>query len=64
MEPANTQGRVKEKNQGDQLANFKLSDGDYGGIAGWFDLQRVKELHQLLNHTLQMILEFTEWLVM
>ena len=26
----------KRKNQGDQLANFKLSDGDYGGIAGWF----------------------------
>ena len=25
----------KRKNQGDQLANFKLSDGDYGGIAGW-----------------------------
>ena len=24
----------KRKNQGDQLANFKLSDGDYGGIAG------------------------------
>ena len=25
----------KKKNVGDQLANFKLSDGDYGGIAGW-----------------------------
>jgi gliding motility-associated lipoprotein GldJ len=25
----------KKRNQGDQLANFKLSDGDYGGIAGW-----------------------------
>ena len=25
----------KRKNQGDQLANFKLSRGDYGGIAGW-----------------------------
>ena len=23
------------KNQGDQLANFKLGKGDYGGIAGW-----------------------------
>ena len=22
---------------GDQLANFKNSDGDYGGIAGWSD---------------------------
>ena len=22
---------------GDLLANFKLSDGDYGGIAGWSD---------------------------
>ena len=22
---------------GDQLANFKISDGDYGGIAGWSD---------------------------
>ena len=28
---------VKEKNLGDLLANFKLSDGDYGGIAGWSD---------------------------
>ena len=25
----------KKKNLGDQLANFKLADGDYGGIAGW-----------------------------
>ena len=25
----------KKKNLGDQLANFKLSAGDYGGIAGW-----------------------------
>ena len=25
----------KRKNQGDQLANFKLGKGDYGGIAGW-----------------------------
>ena len=25
----------KKKNVGDQLANFKLADGDYGGIAGW-----------------------------
>ena len=25
------------KNRGDQLANFKQSDGDYGGIAGWSD---------------------------
>ena len=25
------------KRQGDQLANFKQSDGDYGGIAGWSD---------------------------
>jgi len=25
------------KTQGDQLANFKQSDGDYGGIAGWSD---------------------------
>jgi gliding motility-associated lipoprotein GldJ len=25
------------KKQGDQLANFKQSDGDYGGIAGWSD---------------------------
>ncbi|WP_133546862.1 gliding motility lipoprotein GldJ [Salegentibacter sp. 24] len=28
-------GDVKE--QGDQLANFKQGDGDYGGIAGWSD---------------------------
>ena len=27
----------KRKNQGDQLANFKQGDGDYGGIAGWSD---------------------------
>ena len=27
----------KRKNLGDQLANFKNSDGDYGGIAGWSD---------------------------
>ncbi|MDB0043451.1 gliding motility lipoprotein GldJ [Flavobacteriaceae bacterium] len=25
----------KRKNMGDQLANFKLGKGDYGGIAGW-----------------------------
>ena len=25
----------KKKNLGDQLANFKLAQGDYGGIAGW-----------------------------
>ena len=25
----------KRKNQGDQLANFKIGRGDYGGIAGW-----------------------------
>ena len=25
----------KRKNEGDQLANFKLGKGDYGGIAGW-----------------------------
>ncbi len=25
------------KNRGDQLANFKQGDGDYGGIAGWSD---------------------------
>ena len=25
------------KSQGDQLANFKQGDGDYGGIAGWSD---------------------------
>ncbi len=25
------------RNLGDQLANFKNSDGDYGGIAGWSD---------------------------
>ena len=27
----------KRQNLGDQLANFKNSDGDYGGIAGWSD---------------------------
>ncbi|MDO1499737.1 gliding motility lipoprotein GldJ [Winogradskyella maritima] len=27
----------KRANRGDQLANFKQSDGDYGGIAGWSD---------------------------
>jgi len=27
----------KRRNQGDQLANFKQGDGDYGGIAGWSD---------------------------
>ena len=27
----------KRKNLGDQLANFKNSDGDYGGIANWSD---------------------------
>ena len=27
----------KRRNLGDQLANFKNSDGDYGGIAGWSD---------------------------
>ena len=27
----------QRKNLGDQLANFKNSDGDYGGIAGWSD---------------------------
>jgi gliding motility-associated lipoprotein GldJ len=27
----------KRKSRGDQLANFKQSDGDYGGIAGWSD---------------------------
>ncbi len=25
------------RNRGDQLANFKQGDGDYGGIAGWSD---------------------------
>ncbi len=28
---------IKRKNRGDQLANFKQGDGDYGGIAGWSD---------------------------
>ena len=27
----------KRKTLGDQLANFKVSDGDYGGITGWSD---------------------------
>ncbi|WP_411768698.1 gliding motility lipoprotein GldJ [Winogradskyella sp. A3E31] len=27
----------KRANRGDQLANFKQADGDYGGIAGWSD---------------------------
>ena len=27
----------QRRNIGDQLANFKNSDGDYGGIAGWSD---------------------------
>ena len=27
----------KRKTRGDQLANFKQGDGDYGGIAGWSD---------------------------
>lgn len=27
----------KRRSRGDQLANFKQSDGDYGGIAGWSD---------------------------
>ena len=27
----------RRKNRGDQLANFKQGDGDYGGIAGWSD---------------------------
>ncbi|HEX8015466.1 MAG TPA: gliding motility lipoprotein GldJ [Flavobacterium sp.] len=28
---------AKRKNRGDQLANFKQGNGDYGGIAGWSD---------------------------
>ena len=28
----------KKRNLGDQLANFKLADGDYGGIAGWSEV--------------------------
>lgn len=28
---------LQRKNRGDQLANFKQADGDYGGIAGWSD---------------------------
>ena len=27
----------KRRTEGDQLANFKLGKGDYGGIAGWSD---------------------------
>ncbi len=27
----------KRRSKGDQLANFKQGDGDYGGIAGWSD---------------------------
>ncbi|SRX73507.1 Hercynine oxygenase [Aequorivita antarctica] len=27
----------KRRSRGDQLANFKQGDGDYGGIAGWSD---------------------------
>jgi len=27
----------KRKSKGDQMANFKQGDGDYGGIAGWSD---------------------------
>jgi len=27
----------KRRSEGDQLANFKLGKGDYGGIAGWSD---------------------------
>jgi gliding motility-associated lipoprotein GldJ len=27
----------KRRDRGDQLANFKQGDGDYGGIAGWSD---------------------------
>jgi hypothetical protein len=27
----------KRQNKGDQLANFKQGNGDYGGIAGWSD---------------------------
>ena len=32
-----TRNGKKGRNEGDQLANFKNSDGDYGGIAGWSD---------------------------
>ncbi len=28
---------AKRRSRGDQLANFKQGDGDYGGIAGWSD---------------------------
>lgn len=28
---------AKRQNRGDQLANFKQGNGDYGGIAGWSD---------------------------
>jgi hypothetical protein len=27
----------KRQSKGDQLANFKQGNGDYGGIAGWSD---------------------------
>ena len=27
----------ERRTEGDQLANFKLGKGDYGGIAGWSD---------------------------
>src|SRR5690606_36849379 len=27
----------KRRSRGEQLANFKQGDGDYGGIAGWSD---------------------------
>jgi gliding motility-associated lipoprotein GldJ len=27
----------QRQSQGDQLANFKQGNGDYGGIAGWSD---------------------------
>ena len=32
----------KKKNLGDQLANFKLGEGDYGGIAGWSEIDGVE----------------------
>ena len=28
---------TERRNEGDQLANFKMGKGDYGGIAGWSD---------------------------
>jgi len=28
---------IERRNEGDQLANFKIGRGDYGGIAGWSD---------------------------